>query len=61
MNRTPASDHSLLIFLLALFVTNSPLNHWWTNTNLPWYSLYVVWLVVIALLAVNQLRQKGGD
>jgi hypothetical protein len=61
MSKAPASDHSLLIALLALFVINSPLNHWWAKLPLPWYSLFLPWLVVIALVAWNQSRQNGGD
>lgn len=55
------ADHSIVIFMLALFLFNSPLNHWWSSLALPWYSLFLPWLLVIALVFWNQLRQRGGD
>lgn len=61
MSKRSRSDHSLLICLLALFFINSPLNSWWSELALPWYGLFIPWLVVIGLIAWNQLRQYGGD
>ncbi|MGQ7843583.1 UTP--glucose-1-phosphate uridylyltransferase [Granulosicoccus sp. 3-233] len=59
MNQRPLpTDHSLLIFLLALFLVNSPLRQWWSTLSLPWYAMYLPWLLIIALLALNQHRQK---
>lgn len=52
------SDHSLLICLLALFLINSPLNQWWSTRELPWYAMYLPWLLIIVLVAINQLRQN---
>ena len=56
--RHQPTDHSLLIFLLALFLVNSPLKQWWSGLTLPWYAMYLPWLLIIVLLAVNQHRQK---
>ncbi len=52
------SDHSLLIFLLALFLVNSPLKQWWSALQLPWYAMYLPWLLIIVLLALNLRRQN---
>ena len=66
MNQSlPPSDHSLLICLLALFLVNSPFNQWWAALTLPWYAMYLPWLLIIVLVAVNQHRrhrkQDDGD
>lgn len=61
----PPTDHSLLICLLALFLVNSPFNQWWSTLTLPWYAMYLPWLLIIVLVAINQHRlhrkQDGGD
>lgn len=61
MNIKPRPDHSLLIFLLALFLFNSPLRQWWSELALPWYTIYLPWLAVVVLIAINQLRQNRGN
>ena len=61
MKNGPRTDHTLLISILALFAINSPLNHWWSGLALPWYSLFVPWLMIIVLIAWNQQRQNRGD
>lgn len=61
----PPGDHSPLICLLALFLFSSPLNRWWSTLPLPWYAMYLPWLLIIILVAINQLRlnrkQDRGD
>lgn len=61
MNQPPASNHALLIFFVGVFLINSPLRHWWSEASLPWYGLYMPWLLIIVLVAINQQRQQGGD
>lgn len=61
MNLRPVSDHSILIFLLGLFLVNSPLRQWWSELTLPWYAMYLPWLLIIVLVALNQHRQRRGD
>jgi hypothetical protein len=69
VNQRPQSDHSLLICLLALFLVNSPLNQWWSTLTLPWYAMFLPWLLIIALVAINNHRlqrrenrnRHGGD
>lgn len=53
-------DYTLLLLLLALFVFNSPFSRWWTSLGLPWYSMYLGWLILIALIAVNQFRDSSS-
>ena len=56
-----SADHTLLIFALAVFVFHSPLNQWWAALALPWYMLFVPWLIIILLIAWNQIRRGHGD
>lgn len=56
MSQQQPFDHSLLICLLALFLVNSPLNQWWSTLEWPWYAIYLPWLLIIILVAVNQFR-----
>jgi len=53
-------DHTLLIFFAAVFVFNSPLTNWWSLLGLPWYAIFVVWAVFIAVSAVN-LKRDAND
>lgn len=53
---TPNHDHTILLFVLALFVFHSPLSNWWTSLNLPWYVIFIFWGVLIALIAINRHR-----
>ena len=58
MSERPASDHSALVFALALFVFVSPLAGWWSALGLPWYAMFLPWAAVIALAAANRGRQR---
>jgi hypothetical protein len=60
MNKRQHTDHSLLIFVFALFVFSSPLNIWWSASALPWYAMFIPWVVIVLLMAWNQSRQKHG-
>jgi len=51
-------DHTLLIFFAAIFVLNSPLTDWWSALALPWYAIFIVWGVFIALAAINAMRDS---
>jgi hypothetical protein len=56
-------DYTLLLLVLALFVFHSPFARWWASLGLPWYTVYLLWAAVIALVAYNQIRDSsaGGD
>lgn len=60
MRRT--TDLTLLITLAALFIFHSPFTQWWTGLDLPWYTVFLLWLLVIALIAINSLGGRhDGD
>ena len=62
MSKRPRNtDHTLLIFALAVLLFNSPLNLWWSALALPWFAIFLPWLLIVLLLALNQLRQGHGD
>ena len=56
-------NYTLLLLLLAIFVFHSPFARWWATLGLPWYTIFLLWAVVIALVAANQLRGSSprGD
>jgi len=55
------SDHTLLLMLLAVFLFNSPFFAWWADLHPPWYSIFITWGGLIALIAINQRRNSRGD
>jgi len=50
------NDLTLLLFFLALFIFHSPFSRWWTGLGLPWYTIFLFWFLLIALLAIKQWR-----
>lgn len=54
MNRY--TGHALLLVLGALFIFHSPFTRWWAELNLPWYSVFVFWLIMIVLVAVDNFK-----
>ena len=54
MNLRPALDHSIPIAVLAMFLLNSPFTGWWTRLSLPWYAMFIPWLLLIFLVWLNQ-------
>ncbi|OED44587.1 hypothetical protein AB833_01340 [Chromatiales bacterium (ex Bugula neritina AB1)] len=59
----PRTDFSLLLVLLALLVFHSPFTRWWTSLGLPWYTVFLLWFVLILLIALNTRSggTRGGD
>ncbi len=47
------SGHALLLVLGAIFVFHSPFSRWWAERNLPWYTVFLFWLVLIILVAID--------
>lgn len=47
------SGHALLLVLGAIFVFHSPFTQWWASLNLAWYSVFVLWLLLIVLVAID--------
>ncbi|MBX2885408.1 MAG: hypothetical protein KTR32_35965 [Granulosicoccus sp.] len=55
-------DHTLLLVLVALFLFHSPFSGWWLGQGPPWYTVFVVWGVILVLVAINQWRiSDRGD
>ncbi|MEX0731901.1 MAG: hypothetical protein WED00_18500 [Aquisalimonadaceae bacterium] len=51
--------HSVLIFLLAVFLVASPFTTWWMSAAAPWYFIYALWIAIIVLtwLLARRLRR----
>jgi len=49
------TGHSLILIIGALFVFHSPFSRWWSEIGLPWYSIYLFWLVLIVLVALDNI------
>ena len=54
MNGRPPQDHAIPIAVLALFLLNSPFTGWWMHLALPWYAMFLPWLLLIVLVWLNQ-------
>jgi hypothetical protein len=44
-------EHSLLLALFILLLFSSPILSWWSEPKGLWYLPYLVWLVIILLIA----------
>jgi len=53
------SGHALLLVLGAIFIFHSPFTDWWAARSLPWYSVFLFWLVLIVLVALDNF--KGAE
>ncbi|MCP3850835.1 MAG: hypothetical protein GY694_11455 [Gammaproteobacteria bacterium] len=42
-------DRVLLLFIAGLFLLCSPSRTFWASPQLPWYTPYIVWFVLITL------------
>ena len=51
-------DSVLIVFLLTAALFISPLFSAWATPAAPWYLPYIVWLLVIALIALVQYLRK---
>ena len=52
-------DKSILLALLTVFFFASPFIHWWGGSNPPWFTPYILWLLMIILGALIARREKG--
>lgn len=53
-------DLTLILVLLAIFLFHSPFTTWWASLGLPWYSIFVFWLILIVLSAFNQRKTDSS-
>ena len=51
-------DRVILLFLFALFLFASPLVDWWAGGGAPWFTPYLLWLLLLIL--VMYLLQRGA-
>lgn len=56
-----AASESVIVALLALFLLASPFAAWWMEQTPPWYTSYLIWLGLIALIAVLNHRLARYD
>ncbi len=53
------SGHALLLVLGAVFIFHSPFTDWWASLNLPWYAVFVFWLILIFLVAFDNFSSQA--
>jgi peptidoglycan/LPS O-acetylase OafA/YrhL len=51
-------DKTLLLFLFGVLLFASPLVGWWTTPGTHWLTSYVLWAVLIGLIAVVVHRDE---
>ncbi len=47
----------VLVFLFGLMMYATPFLTWWAVEDSPWYLPYLIWLIIIALVAFAQVRR----
>ena len=58
-NRT--LERVILVIALALLVFATPVMYWWAQDDSPWFLVYVLWLIIIALSAWHYFTQRDDD
>lgn len=56
-HRSHLRDNTLLLGLFILLLFSSPLITWWASPGNVWYLPYLLWLVIILLIAWVQQRR----
>lgn len=59
--RSSRLDGVLLLLVLALFLFASPFTAWWAGIAPAWYLPFLLWGLLIALVAVHQWVQPDDD
>ena len=52
-------DGVVILALLGLLLFASPFTHWWATAGLPWFFPFLLWGLLIALVALAQLLGYG--
>lgn len=55
----PPTDVLTLLILLGVLLFASPLVFWWTDPETPWYTAYLLWLLLIGLGAWLFSRKRN--
>lgn len=58
--RNGRPDLVVLLLLVALFLFVSPFTAWWAGATLPWFVPFLLWALLIGLIAVYD-RFEGHD
>ena len=51
----------VLVFLFGLMMYATPFLTWWAVEDRPWYLPYLIWAIIIALVAFAQMRRGHHD
>ncbi len=54
-------DSVVLLFLLAVFLLVSPLRELWAGPGSPWFTPYLLWAAIIALIFWLTRRRGHHD
>jgi len=54
-------DIVVILTLLGLALFASPFTDWWARASFPWYFPFVLWGLLIALVAVTQILGHGFE
>ncbi|MEJ2213695.1 MAG: hypothetical protein P8Y20_06465 [Gammaproteobacteria bacterium] len=54
-------EKSLGLAFLLLLVFASPLMQWWSSAQLPWFTPFLFWLIIILLTAYVNRPTKHDD
>ena len=50
-------DRVALLLALSLLLFASPFTDWWASINPPWYAPFVLWGLVVGLIAIDQWQR----
>ena len=54
-------DRVILLLVFALFLFASPFTTWWAEAEPPWYWPFLLWGLLIALIAVERSARPKRD
>lgn len=52
---------SVLLFLFGVLLLASPFTTWWISTGAPWFSVWLLWALLIGLSAALARRLGHHD
>lgn len=54
-------ERTILVVALALLLFATPVTYWWAQDDSPWYIVYLLWLIIIALSAWLHFTRSADD